>query len=216
MREFKSLRSQEAQAALVTGYCALQTVLLVVDNPEAFDHAFAAFYAAYDSYLSIINAEMKPTCRNGCASCCFDNPHGVSGAELHYINRLIEQDSRYEGIRSKVALRRKEFELVAAQSSADPVQIRWKRQKRSCVFLDEEKRCGIYERRPVACRMFFSLTPREQCHPDHPLNAEAVNPHLEPSTAIKDFLKQISKVLGLSGLPTDFVSGLDSLMQRSL
>ena len=215
MMDIKSLRSQEAQSALVTGYCALQTALLVIDKPQAFEHAFAAFYAAYDSYLSIINAEMKPTCRNGCAACCFDNPHGVSGAELYYIHRWIAQEPGYERLRTQFSVRRAEFTAVSEQPETDPVQIRWKKQKRPCLFLDGEKRCGIYERRPVACRMFFSLTPKEQCHPDHPLHAEAINPHLEPSTAIKGFLKQISNVLGLSDVPKDFVSGLDVVMQRS-
>ena len=212
--ELSSAQSQEAQAALMTSYCALQTAVLVIDRPEAYQSALKAFYASYDAYIAIVNAQMKPKCRSGCGYCCYDNPHGVSGAELLYIYEMIREDPRYDEWKEELELRTRQFQVLKQTEGMTPIQIRWKKTKKPCVFLGKDQRCNIYERRPVACRMFFSITPPEMCHPDHQNHDKAINPHLEPSSAIKEFLKKISSIRNVSDLPKDFISGMHILMTR--
>ena len=82
------------------------------------------------------------------------------------------------------------------------------------MFLDTEKKCSIYAYRPVACRMFFSVTNPEWCHPADQNFDNAINPHLEPSSAIKDLLKKLSSEVKFAELPKDLISGMHILLKR--
>ncbi len=89
--------------------------------------------------LERIYAELPTTVCENCARCCFESP-GVFYVEYLY---LLDSIGAYaEGHREDIA-RRAFGELLFS----------WVEPDRTCIFL-QSPRCAIYERRPLACRLF--------------------------------------------------------------
>ena len=149
-----------------------------------------------------------------CSACCYDNPHGVTAFELLYIYEMIKDRSSFSEVREQLGQRYKDFQNLRKEKGRSNLQINWKKKRNPCVFLDEKQQCSIYERRPVACRMFFSLTSPEFCEPTHPEFESAINPHLEPSSAIKDLLKKISYEQNIADVPKDLISGMYQMIKK--
>jgi len=83
--------------------------------------------------------EFPPTVCEGCARCCFESP-GIFFTEYLHLLDLI---SKLSPPRRLELLRRSLREFFFS----------WIEPERTCVFL-EGSRCTIYERRPLACRLF--------------------------------------------------------------
>jgi Fe-S-cluster containining protein len=214
LTNYTSPGSKEAQASLYACYFSLEAALLTETFSESYFKALASFFAAYDTYISIVVSEINPTCKAQCSACCYDNPHGISGVELLYIYDLIKDDKRFEQWKNDFAAKHTEFHQLRKNKGPKRLQTNWKKSKYTCVFLNEKKQCSIYERRPVACRMFFSLTSPGWCSPDHHKYDDAINPHLEPSSAIKDLLKKLSADANVAEIPKDLISGMYILFKR--
>jgi len=97
----------------------------------------------FDSLVRIYDEFPDTTCEN-CARCCFESP-GIFFVEYLYLLDLL---AGLSAARREELLRRALRELLFS----------WIEPDRSCVFL-ESSRCIIYERRPLACRL-FGLVPR--------------------------------------------------------
>lgn len=96
----------------------------------------------FDSLRGIYEEFPETVCEN-CARCCFESP-GIFFVEyLHLLDMLAEMP---RGSRERL--------LPAALRE---VIFSWIEPERSCIFL-EGSGCTIYDRRPLACRL-FGLTP---------------------------------------------------------
>lgn len=92
------------------------------------------------------------TCREGCAHCC-------------KLNVDIDQN---EGFLLLEAAKEKGIEIdwARVKRQASHTGTRWHDQPiidRTCVFLGEDNRCGVYEFRPSACRRYFALNDPDDC-----------------------------------------------------
>ncbi len=96
----------------------------------------------FDSLLRVYRGFPETVCEN-CARCCFESP-GIF--YLEYLN-LLDLVGEISPGRWEELIRRAIRELFFS----------WIEPERVCVFL-ESGRCTIYERRPLACRL-FGLTP---------------------------------------------------------
>lgn len=188
---------EEAQAAMHKGYEALLRAHELAEHglSDAFVDAFTSWWDHYERFIALVAPGFRPECRAGCNNCCWQNPRGVSGIELWFIDTLLRPRPDAYAVRAR-------FRRLAGKQGGP------------CPLLDEKGWCSVYAARPVACRMFFAATHPDWCHPEHPRHAEAVNPHLVPSEHHALLLRAISDRLGLGDLPTDLHGGMVAIEQR--
>ena len=188
---------EEAQAAMHQGYEALVAAYSLAEDglSDAFVDAFLSWWDHYERFIALVAPGFRPECKAGCNNCCWQNPRGVSGIELYFIDRMLRGRPDEYAVRARF-------------------KRRMGREVGACPLLDERGWCSVYAARPVPCRMFFSATPPAWCHPEHDRHAEAVNPHLVPSEHHAQLLEAISSRLGLGGLPTDLHGGMVAIEDR--
>lgn len=104
-----------------------------------------------------VNKQLKATpqsfsCKNGCSHCCLQ-PVMITKEEGTLLraytkekNILIDEDK---------LVRQSKFDSDNWKSNT--------REDMSCVFLDSNGSCKVYEYRPVACRKYFVLSPPDDC-----------------------------------------------------
>jgi len=93
--------------------------------------------------LEQVYAELPETTCGGCGRCCFESP-GLFFVEYLRLVEMLETQRQDVVTR---ALR----ELLFS----------WIEPERNCLFLDEARRCTIYEARPLACRLFGLSSPTD-------------------------------------------------------
>ena len=97
--------------------------------------------------LARIHAGLPETTCQNCARCCFESP-GVFYVE-HL--RLVDHISRQPRDVRQALIRRALTELFFSWVDVD----------RQCIFL-ERGRCTVYDQRPLACRLFGLVAPRDR------------------------------------------------------
>lgn len=97
--------------------------------------------------LQRIYARLPETTCDNCARCCFESPGLFFVEHLSLLAHLRQQSRR----RREELVRRALHELFFA----------WVDPQRQCIFL-ESSRCTLYERRPLACRLFGLVAPTER------------------------------------------------------
>ena len=93
--------------------------------------------------LEQVYAELPETTCGGCGRCCFESP-GLFFVEYLRLVEMLETQRQDVVTR---ALR----ELLFS----------WIEPERNCLFLEEARRCTIYEARPLACRLFGLSSPTD-------------------------------------------------------
>jgi len=136
--------------------------------PDRFFGLLDAFYALYDSYLghNIGASKLRIQCQAGCARCCRQAVHGVYSFEIISLYRQLRSRSDYPGIHDAFLRQANEFQALAAEAGAaggdagDVLTLAlraYAAKGNSCALLVGSQ-CGVYEHRPVPCRMYHSLT----------------------------------------------------------
>jgi Fe-S-cluster containining protein len=101
-------------------------------------------------------SEARPACSAGCAFCCAI-PVAVSPPEALYIAACLQETLSAE---AQVDMRTR-LRTRVEERQGWTVDERWAR-KRFCIFLRDDRQCGIYPIRPLACRGYSSLS-RSAC-----------------------------------------------------
>lgn len=140
--------------------------------PESFFDLLAQFYLIYDEYIThnISASSLKIMCRAACSRCCHQAVHGVYSFEIIAMYRHLRQRPDYPQIHNACAKYADDFQAVVARflrpgettiSSGHPA-LRQVLQSAAAVAkpcpLLNGSNCGVYEHRPVPCRMYHSLT----------------------------------------------------------
>jgi Fe-S-cluster containining protein len=100
--------------------------------------------------------ESRPACGAGCAFCCAI-PVAVSAPEALYIAAYLQETLSAE---AQVALRT-HLRARVEERQGWAVDAR-RAHKRFCLFLRDDRQCGIYSIRPLACRGYNSMS-RSAC-----------------------------------------------------
>jgi len=122
-------------------------------------------------------------CRRGCSACCRVQPVPVTPAEAFEVFLIVENlpHPRKSGILQRFRevesrLESAGFREMYLEGRRPADEEEGKRRAReyldlrlACPFLEEDDSCGIYERRPLACREYYVSSPSELC--DDPIGA---------------------------------------------
>lgn len=129
------------------------------------------FHACYDAWASaaIATGNSEVTCRKGCGHCC---SHYVSSVEPFEIVRLHGRIRRDPAYPSRLVAFHRRASLFRGllegglregrldEEADDRALFRYYLRGQPCPFLSAAGECGVYDSRPMSCRMFFS-----QSHP---------------------------------------------------
>ena len=104
-------------------------------------------------------------CQNCDAGCC------TLPLEVN-VNDLIrlELTDEYEAAESlkKIAQKLKKARIVKSFHPKSQLFILEQRNGRDCIYLDENRRCTVYEKRPEVCRQFPKIGPKPGWCPANP------------------------------------------------
>lgn len=114
-------------------------------------HAF--IQDAVDSKIKEAKKEkVKPSCKPGCAFCCYSYVV-ITDDEAKLIAEFLKED------KIEINLPR----LVWQSQITEEEWSKIKYTDRKCVFLDENNRCKIYKHRPASCRKLIVVTDPKLC-----------------------------------------------------
>lgn len=146
------------------GYHLAHTHLEDKFTTQHLQAAISQLYAAVDglleAFLKRTATEGKPAhCRKGCSWCCHQVVFAVTH-EILFIREQLEVNSRRKDLSRFLDLAKKKSETTARKSDEELLRFR-----SPCPFLSEGI-CGIYEVRPMACRIYLSSS-ESACHRDY-------------------------------------------------
>lgn len=183
--------------------------------PRAFPDAVAAIYTAYDTFAEelIDAAALETTCAKGCTWCCNEVPTPVRGYELLEIYRRAQPTRRYRKVHKRCVELAGRFSAELERTSGGRASVKSDSEAfvaarlaylaagEPCAFLDRQRKtCTVYEVRPLACRMHFSLDEPAWCDPRDP--GEPRTPNLAPPEPLVDLMRRIDERLGIAVSPT--------------
>lgn len=180
----------------------------------AVEESLPPFHACYDAWSAAVLATGSApiACSKGCGSCC---SHYVSSVEPFEILRMhghIRKDPAYPSRLVAFHRRATLFNGLLAgrmdEEADDRALYRYYLRNLPCPFLKSTGECGVYEHRPMSCRMFFS-----QSHPSLCRGKAAASPGnrnfiLELPEDIEARLARVSRRMERFGLSENFFEGL--------
>ena len=94
----------------------------------------------------------------GCWAGCCTLPVQVSSEELHHMGFLKAHE--VEGPLKRIAQRLKRQGIIRSYRDRSRTFTLQRKNGHDCIFLDENRRCTIYDRRPSICRRFPETSAR--------------------------------------------------------
>ncbi|GEM_PF-1344106 len=126
-------------------------------------------YARYDAYVEAVLATGKEpvSCSKGCSHCCSHYVTSVEPYELMFLHGAIRADDRYPsrviGLYRRAALFNSLLDRSDGEEAEDRALYRYYLRGQPCPFLEAGGKCGVYDSRPMSCRMFYSLSHPSLC-----------------------------------------------------
>lgn len=110
----------------------------------------------------------KSLCKTCFATCCHDMPLEASIPDLIRLGLTTETEATSD--LAGVAKRLKKQKLIQSFHPRKMVFVIAQKKNKDCVFLDAQRRCTVYEKRPQICREFPRIGPRPGFCPYLPKN----------------------------------------------
>ena len=180
----------------------------------ALETSLPVFYARYEDYIRSVTATgiAKVTCSKGCGHCCSHYVSSVEPFELIFLHGRVRRDPAYPSklvaFHRRAGLFNSLLEGRRDEESDDRALFRYYLRALPCPFLSAAGECGVYEARPMSCRMFFS-----QSHPSLCRGKAAASPGnrnfiVELPGDIEATLMRASAHLSAFELPESLFEGL--------
>ena len=192
------------------GYYPALRRLLAVRVPK--------IHAAYDACVAevLITEGRKPSCAKACTACCRHfvasvEPFELLALDAHLKTRpdypdKIVSSYRRSGIYDEILAR--ERSEGGPDSGSDPDEeaddratYRYFLKGVPCAFLEPDGSCGVYDHRPMACRMFFAESPPRFCAGKAIASPWNKNFQVEMPQEVEEALARCSRLLEPLQLP---------------
>lgn len=138
------------------------------------------FCENYQNYFMKYLAAVLPQhkngvqCKAGCGNCCHHYPMSLEPFELVRLYSHIRLSPDLISFCEACFFRAKRYhsllssaEKAGEEDPEDKALVSYFGMNLNCPFILKSGSCGVYEYRPVTCRMYFSETPSEYCVPEH-------------------------------------------------
>ena len=175
-------------------------------------------YVAYDEFVSAMLAQReKPiTCRKACTACCSHYVDSVEPMELLSIHLRIRNREDYPALLHAFHLRAVLFQGLCAEEAerngdeeaGDKALYRYFLRSLPCPFLESDGACGVYDVRPMSCRMFFAESPSRYCAGKAVASPWNKNFQVELPEEAERALFRCSQALAALELPETLFAGL--------
>jgi Fe-S-cluster containining protein len=224
--DFREPRVKAAEEALREAALALEDSLPAIapdgnGHREAYHAARQAlaarmpdFHRRYEEYVreAVATSDEKVTCSRGCGHCCSHYVSSVEPFELVHLHGLIRRSPAYPArviaFHRRVSLYKSLLEGRLDEEADDRALFRYYLRDLPCPFLTESGECGIYESRPMSCRMFFSLSHPSLCRGKAAASAGNRNFIVELPEDIEAAVMRASERLAAFELPDTLFEGL--------
>lgn len=175
-------------------------------------------YVAYDRYLSaaLITEGKRIRCGRNCSACCNHFVSSVEPFELLFLDQHIKTRDDYPDL--VLASYRREVlykDLVGPdgedEEAEDRALYRYFLRGQACPFLESDGACGVYERRPMACRMFYSESAPRFCAGKALTSPWNRNFQVELPQEAEEALARCARLLEHLELPEDLFPGVTAV-----
>lgn len=137
------------------------------------------FHEAYGRFLrhNLEANSLRPSCGRGCDRCCHHFVTSVHALEVLSVYERLRARPDLETLMEQCRSRVGDFEgwevfcdeTYPERTSSerdDLVLEHYYDEGNPCPFLGADGACGVYEDRPLTCRMYLATSPREYCRPE--------------------------------------------------
>ena len=134
------------------------------------------YQRAYMAYLAAVLPQQPHgvRCKAGCGNCCHHYPMSIEPFELASLYAFVRKSPELLSFCEACLFRTKAYYALlekarksGAEDPEDKALVLYFGKSLKCPFVLPSKSCGVYESRPVTCRMYFSETPGEFCVPEY-------------------------------------------------
>lgn len=188
---------------------------------ETLADALPGFYAAYDGYVAAALAadRRRVTCSGACSACCRHYVSSVEPFELVAIHSQVKSRPDYPDILIASHRNTMVYESIASEeengeTANDRALYRYYKRGRPCPFLEKDDMCGIYETRPMACRMFYSEASPRFCAGEAIASPWNRNFQVELPAVAEEALARCARRLEHLDFPEDLFPGLLAANER--
>jgi Fe-S-cluster containining protein len=202
-------------------------------SDDTFQIEYCRFLELFGRYQREVLRQSPFTlsCAKNCSACCYHWVEDVYSFEAIIIasyvrkhmplriseiidsfKRDVAEMERLDAIVTSRLMRRRRNPESAGIDSVDLLLASFYQLRRPCAFLEEDGSCGIYEVRPLTCRIYMSFSLPEYCDPDY-INVS------DTRTYLLDLEEEASDLLDKLHVKYDVFGndlGLRSLMLKCL
>ncbi len=186
-----------------------------LDLKEVLESGLPPLYEAYDQYLAsqLVAGGKNITCKKGCSYCCHHYVTSVEPFEILAIHLRVRHLEQYPDLLFAAHARTSKFEQILKKEgedgeAEDRALYRYYLRGIPCPFLEKEGTCGIYEDRPMSCRMFFSESPPRFCEGKQVTSGWNKNFQVELPDEAEEALSRCSELLAHLDLPVGLFAGV--------
>lgn len=105
--------------------------------------------------MAFSKSDLKVSCSKGCGECCFQ-PIRVTQTEGEFITSYVNHfNVEYNLPQLKAQYGKSNNEFLKLRSN-----------DRKCIFLGDDMCCKVYDVRPLVCRNYFVISPKNICNRD--------------------------------------------------
>ena len=179
------------------------------------DQFLPPLHQAYDRYVAAVlkTEERRITCSSGCSACCRHFVTSVEAFEILAIHLRIRNSPQYSDLLFACHARTSKFEQILQTEGKDAeaedrALHRYFLRGVGCPFLGKDETCGIYDIRPMSCRMFFAESPARFCSGKAIVSPWNRNFQVELPDVAEEALARCSEQLAKLDLPVGLFSGV--------
>jgi len=172
-------------------------------------------HQTYDRYVTseLATRENSISCGKGCSHCCRHYVTSVEPFEILAIHFQIRQRKDYPDLLFSSHARTTRFEQLLNKEGGDVeaedrALYRYYLRGIPCSFLEKDGTCGIYENRPMSCRMFFSESAPRFCEGNAVTSGWNKNFQIELPDIAEEALARCSEALANLNLPVGLFEGV--------
>ncbi len=171
-------------------------------------------YRSYDAFVAAVLATgtERAACSQGCSHCCSHYVTSVEPYELLFLHDRVRESAEYPsrviGLHRRAALFSSLRDARRDDQAEDRALYRYYLRNVPCPFLEEGGKCGVYDSRPMSCRMFFSLSHPSLCKGKAVIDPGNRNFLIELPEDIEADLARAGSLFARFALPESLFEGL--------